>query len=71
MTLGWIITKSHSSGLTEVYARDYKESCLGYFTPKISESYIFRSKTAALDEFKHYSESNSETYELVPVEAYI
>lgn len=71
MTIGWIITKTHSSGATEVYARDYKESCIGYFTGKISETYIFRNKSAALDEFDHYINSSSESFELVPIEAYI
>ncbi len=71
MILGWVITKTHSSGVTEVYARDYKESCFGYFTPKISESYIFRNRSAAELEFKNYITSVSESFEMVPVEAYI
>jgi hypothetical protein len=71
MILGWVITKTHSSGVTEVYARDYKESCFGYFTPKISDSYIFRNRSAAELEFTSFTNSISESYEMVPVEAYI
>jgi hypothetical protein len=69
MILGWLITKTHSSGLTEVYARDYRESCLGYFTGRISECYIFRNRSDVEEEFKNYTTDISESYEIVPVEA--
>jgi hypothetical protein len=71
MILGWLITKTHSSGLTEVFSKQYKGSyCMGYFSRRISEYHIFRNRSDVEEEFKNYTTDISESYEIVPVEAY-
>jgi hypothetical protein len=74
MIIGWIITKSHSSGISEFLVDSPLRTENGvyesyYFSKKHSDATIFRKKPEIL---MHTLSANidSNTLELVPVECY-